>query len=104
MGQGACQAIEDAAVLSALVGNAKTPDSLAAAFKAFDTVRRGRPEWVVKQSREASRILTGQVSLNPADIAAMNPTQWWKSVWAIDVNAHVSDAIAELHRLEAEAV
>src|SRR3954467_9605228 len=53
-GAGAGQAIEDALVLSSLLGQVTSPADLEYAFKAYDAVRRPRTQKVVTTSREAS--------------------------------------------------
>ncbi|KAF2144801.1 uncharacterized protein K452DRAFT_316720 [Aplosporella prunicola CBS 121167] len=55
-GSGAGMAIEDAYVMSNLVGGAKTVQELEAAFAAFDIVRRPRTQQVVSTSNEAGRL------------------------------------------------
>lgn len=55
-GAGAGQAIEDALVLSNLLGQVKSPADLEGAFKAYDAVRRPRSQRVVTTSREASHL------------------------------------------------
>jgi salicylate hydroxylase len=55
-GAGAGQAIEDAYVLSELIGKVKSAGELEAAFKAYDEVRRPRSQRVVTTSREAGHL------------------------------------------------
>jgi salicylate hydroxylase len=55
-GAGAGMAIEDAYVLSNLLGEVKSPNSIEAAFKAFDAVRRERTQKLVSTSRDASHL------------------------------------------------
>jgi salicylate hydroxylase len=52
-GAGAGQAIEDALVISKLLGYVKTPSHIAPALAAYDVVRRDRSQKVVLTSREA---------------------------------------------------
>ncbi|KAL4975537.1 hypothetical protein BDW66DRAFT_167044 [Aspergillus desertorum] len=58
-GAGAGQAIEDAHVLAELLGDARvvTADDVAAAFKAYDQVRRPRSQRVVSSSAENAYLL-----------------------------------------------
>lgn len=55
-GAGAGQAIEDAFVLSNLLGQVKSVDEIEKAFHAYDAVRRPRSQKVVKTSRDAAAI------------------------------------------------
>lgn len=59
LGQGGCQALEDAAVLGALAGPAA---DLPSAFRAFETFRRRRVGRLVRESRTVGRV----VNLRPA--------------------------------------
>ncbi|KAG2413127.1 hypothetical protein HFD88_010686 [Aspergillus terreus] len=56
--QGASQAIEDALVLVELLGHVTDIKQIAAAFKAYDQVRRPRSQHAVATSREAGDLLT----------------------------------------------
>ena len=56
IGNGAAQAIEDAAVLHALFAHVTDQSQLQAAFAAFDEVRRPRALRVVELSRQAGEI------------------------------------------------
>ena len=55
-GAGAGMAIEDAYVLSHLLGQLKDVKGIKAAFKAFDVVRRERTQKLVSTSREAGHL------------------------------------------------
>jgi salicylate hydroxylase len=55
-GAGAGQAIEDAFILSSLLGQVGSPDNIDQVFKAYDAVRRPRSQKVVTTSREVSKI------------------------------------------------
>lgn len=55
-GAGAGQAIEDAFILSNLLGQVKTANEIEKAFHAYDAVRRPRSQKVVKTSRDAAAI------------------------------------------------
>ena len=57
-GAGAGQALEDAFILSSLLGNrsVKSPDDVVSAFVAYDSVRRPRSQKVVTTSREAGML------------------------------------------------
>ena len=64
LGQGGCQALEDAAVLGAMVD--LSPD-LSTAFAAFESFRRPRVTGVVRESRTLGRL----VNLRPALLSAV---------------------------------
>lgn len=55
-GAGAGQAIEDAFILSNLLGKVDSVDGIEKAFQAYDAVRRPRSQKVVATSREAAAI------------------------------------------------
>lgn len=55
-GNGAAQAIEDAAVLNALFAEVKDASQIEKAFAAYDEVRRPRSQKVVEISRDFGRL------------------------------------------------
>jgi len=55
-GAGAGQAIEDAFIISNLLGEVNSVDEIEKAFRAYDAVRRPRSQKVVRTSREAAAI------------------------------------------------
>lgn len=55
-GAGAGMAIEDAMILSRLLGEITSAGQLEAAFKAYDTVRRPRSQRLVESSRRVARV------------------------------------------------
>lgn len=55
-GAGAGQAIEDAFILSNLLGQVNSVDEIEKAFHAYDAVRRPRSQKVVATSRDAAKI------------------------------------------------
>jgi len=67
-GNGAAQALEDAAVLDHLFGRVETPSQVEAAFLAYDTVRRPRSQTVVNLARAFGRVYAyaeGNMHENP---------------------------------------
>ena len=56
--QGACQAIEDACVLSALFEKVSTPGHVPNALAAYDQIRRPRAQKVVSTSRETGQLVS----------------------------------------------
>lgn len=99
MGQGACLSLEDAAVLSASLGKLDSARHLPAAFQAFTNARRDRAEHVIRQSERAAKLLTGQLSMDPADTAQLHARKWWTDVWAIDIDDHVRGAVEDCERM-----
>ena len=70
-GQGAAQALEDAAVLDHLFSKLESPSQTEAAFSAYDAVRRPRSQAVVEISRKFGRTYAyaeGDMHENPAEI------------------------------------
>ena len=68
LGSGGAMALEDTAVLSALLADIRKSCELEGAFAAYDAVRRPRCQRVAQSSRETGRVLTGiahGVGLNP---------------------------------------
>lgn len=67
LGQGGCQAIEDAVVLAAALS---TTDDVGSALKSYDEQRRPRSQGVVRASVQAGRI--GPQLRNPLAVAVRN--------------------------------
>ncbi|SOD91033.1 FAD-dependent monooxygenase [Streptomyces sp. Ag109_G2-15] len=67
LGQGACQALEDAATLAAALADAPT---VATALARYDTERRPRAQSVARAARQAGRM--GQQLSHPAAVALRN--------------------------------
>ncbi|GAA3539412.1 FAD-dependent monooxygenase [Amycolatopsis ultiminotia] len=67
LGQGACQALEDAVELAAAIAEESTVES---ALTRYDARRRARSQSVARAARQASRM--GQQLRNPVAIAARN--------------------------------
>ena len=63
LGQGACQAIEDAAVLADSLRSADGADGVAGALRAYEARRVGRTGDVVRMSRRVGRVMNVR---NPA--------------------------------------
>lgn len=67
LGQGACQALEDAATLAAAVAGAPTVE---AALARYDAERRPRARSVARAARQAGRM--GQQLSHPVAVAVRN--------------------------------
>lgn len=93
-GAGAGQAIEDALVLSTLLGQVNSPADLEDAFIAYDAVRRPRSQRVVTTSREASHLYeleneTIGYNLEKARNELEVRCKW---IWDEDLNAQIKTA------------
>ncbi|KAI0157096.1 hypothetical protein GGR52DRAFT_189773 [Hypoxylon sp. FL1284] len=77
-GAGAGISIEDAFVLSHLIGNVSSAGEISAVFKAFDAVRRPRCQRVIDTGRDSGRLFCGQA---------------FGHVGALDLESHKEDAL-----------
>ena len=96
-GAGAGMAIEDAAVLSTLLGNVKgsNPVELERAFGAYDTLRRPRTQKLVTTSRDAGMLYDFQkegIRDNPEGFE-LDLLQRMKWIWDTDLDQHCEDAV-----------
>lgn len=94
-GQGAGMAIEDAYVLSNLLGECTSTADIDAAFEAYDLVRVPRALKVVSESREQGKALDLKLEGIGDDLEKLairlNKTVIW--VWDGDLNAHLALAM-----------
>ena len=100
-GAGASQALEDAAVLGAVLLRITTPKKVDAAFKAYDSTRRPRAQQIVDFSRFTGRIMTGleeDIGMTPDKLKAALGARWGL-IYAFDINKHNEDAIAAFDAL-----
>jgi salicylate hydroxylase len=89
-GAGAGMAIEDAAVLSTLLGHVSTaqPRALRAVFKAYDEVRRPRSQKLVSTSRDAGLLYEFQkegIFDDPSKLAEEIETRF-RWIWDVDLD------------------
>lgn len=93
-GSGAGIAIEDALILSSLLGEVKDVEMLEAAFEAYEAVRKSRTQMLVTRSREQSMIYDFQADEVGDDIEKISeilPRRWdW--IWNEDLEAELSEA------------
>lgn len=77
-GNGAAQSIEDAMVLSYLLGRVASPSQIPAAMQGYDAVRRPRSQRVVQSSKGTGQILSGRsdAGLDPAKLRAALAGRW----------------------------
>jgi 2-polyprenyl-6-methoxyphenol hydroxylase-like FAD-dependent oxidoreductase len=71
LGQGACQALEDAVVLAAAIATEPTVES---ALARYDTERRPRSQSIARAARQAGRM--GHQLTHPLAVAARNTALW----------------------------
>lgn len=94
-GAGAGQALEDAFILSLLLGDEKTQQAsdIPAAFRAYDAVRRPRSQKVVSTSRAAGATyaMHGQ-GLDNLELIGEELLQRYKWIWAEDMNEQAERA------------
>ena len=96
-GAGAGMAIEDAAVLSILLGNVRgqEPSELERAFRAYDTVRRPRTQKLVTTSRDAGMLYDFQKEgvRDDPELIKRDLLQRMKWIWDTDLGQHCEDAV-----------
>lgn len=99
-GAGAGQAIEDAHVLSELLGNSrvKSAEDVVAAFKAYDETRRPRSQRVVTSSKENAYLLCLCMDGVGDDETKLRDTfqQRLHWLWDLDVQGQVEQARAKM--------
>ena len=93
-GAGAGQAIEDAFVLSNLLGQVASAANITQAFEAYDTVRRPRSQRVVTTSREAGCLYEMEdeevgTDLDKARENLLVRCEW---IWGNDLKAQFKEA------------
>ncbi|CZT02996.1 hypothetical protein WAI453_012220 [Rhynchosporium graminicola] len=93
-GAGAGQAIEDAFVLSNLLGQIKKTDDIEKAFHAYDAVRRPRSQKVVKTSREAGALYNFQDKELGTDLEKVRRRlhERYNWIWDEDLPQHLRKA------------
>ena len=101
-GSGAGQAIEDSMILDALFSEVKDVSEIAAAFKAYDAVRRPRSQQVVESSAGTAKILCGKepgVGLDPDKIREATGPRWG-FISALNYKEHKKDALSRFADLK----
>ena len=98
---GASQALEDAAVLGAVLSKIRRPEHIEAAFKAYDAVRRPRTQRIVESSNLTGRVMTGLVEEIGTDPEKMKEglIKRWEYIDNIDILKHQQEAVATLDEL-----
>ena len=82
--QGACQAIEDACVLSALFEKVSTSGHVPKALAAYDQVRRPRAQKIVRTSREAGLLVSMSMPGVGDDLDKMKEELDTRQQWIYD--------------------
>jgi salicylate hydroxylase len=93
-GAGAGQAIEDAFVLSNLLGKINSVDEIENAFNAYDEIRRPRTQKVVTTSRDVANVyefLNEKLEGNLEEIRSALET-WWDWIWYEDLEEQLKRA------------
>lgn len=93
-GAGAGQAIEDAFVLSSLLGQVTSAANITQAFKAYDAVRRPRSQRVVTTSKEAGCLYEMEdeevgCDLDKARENLLTRCEW---IWGNDLKSQLREA------------
>lgn len=93
-GSGAGMAVEDALVLSSLLGEISDAEMLEAAFEAYETVRKSRTQMLVTRSREQSMIYDFQADSVGDDIKKISEIllRRWDWIWDEDLEAELNKA------------
>lgn len=94
-GSGAGMAIEDAYVLSTLLGHVEHADEVERAFNAYDTIRRERTQKLVATTREASHLWELEHPDHGEDFESIsrniNERMLW--IWNEDLEAEVEKGL-----------
>ncbi|KAL9091465.1 MAG: hypothetical protein Q9165_004851 [Trypethelium subeluteriae] len=90
-GSGAGMAIEDACVLTKLLGDVQSKDQIETAFKAYDAVRRARTQKLVATSRECGLLWEMELEGVGSDVKkiAQNADERFKWIWDEDLEKEV---------------
>lgn len=99
-GSGAGQSIEDALVLSRLLGKVQKKDQIPAALRAYDKTRLYRTQWIGDSSADTGEIIFGRSKEIGSDIEKMRDElkDRWDYIFNIDLPAHIQDALTEMEK------
>ncbi|KAF2094272.1 salicylate 1-hydroxylase-like protein [Rhizodiscina lignyota] len=99
-GSGAGMAIEDAYILSSLLGDIQDTSMLEAVFHAYETVRKARTQLLVSRSHEQSMLYDFQadgIRDDVSKLAEILPRRWdW--IWDEDLEVELRDARSILNQ------
>ncbi|KAJ3494787.1 hypothetical protein NLG97_g3848 [Lecanicillium saksenae] len=95
-GSGAGMAIEDAAVLGALLGQVKAPEEISVAFRAYDQVRRPRDQRVVDSSNVTGRMMCLQGAAASVDATGLLGLlgSRWDFIYKFDIHDEIRRAVS----------
>ena len=98
-GAGAGMAMEDAMVLSGLLGEIHESLDIEKAFKAYDHVRRPRTQKLVSTSYDAGLLYDYEAEGigNDLNKLGQNLEERYKWIWDVDLVEHLEEAKAHLH-------
>lgn len=91
--------IEDALILSTLLGRTKTPREAVNALKIYDTTRRPRTQRVVKASHDHGVMWAGRGSETGLDATKLEKgfSGGWDFIHFFDLEAHRNETLQMLH-------
>ncbi|KAG9233232.1 hypothetical protein BJ875DRAFT_51286 [Amylocarpus encephaloides] len=104
-GAGAGQAVEDAYILSNLLGKVDNADEIEKVFKAYDAIRRPRSQKVVTTSRDAVRIYEFEDEELGCDLVNIKKRleERYNWIWNADMNAQLQEALNLLDKAQESA-
>ncbi|KAF2177867.1 FAD/NAD(P)-binding domain-containing protein [Zopfia rhizophila CBS 207.26] len=91
-GAGAGMCIEDAYILSSLMGEANSVEDLERVFKAYDESRRPRTQKIVKTSKEAGMLYEFELEGDDLEAVEKNMTSRMSWIWDVDLGAELEKA------------
>ena len=97
-GAGAGMALEDAYVMSNLLGAIQKSSDIESAFRAFDAVRRPRTQKLVTTSRETEELyeLEAEGVMDDVDKLRENLTTRFRWIWEEDLEEELAEAVGML--------
>ena len=101
-GSGAGQCLEDALILSHLLGKATDVSQLDAAFEVYDAICRPRGQEIVRTSNEAGHLYTLTHAECGEDITKVvtNANQRFQWIWTHDLEADIKRAEEQFAALQ----
>lgn len=97
--------LEDAYVLSNLLGLCTSKSDILHAFRAYDTVRIPRTQNVMKESREQGKILDleGKGVGDNVEMLKQKLDASTRGIWDVDLKAHMEEAVAAYRKEKVRA-
>ncbi|OAA70708.1 salicylate hydroxylase [Cordyceps fumosorosea ARSEF 2679] len=101
-GSGAAMAIEDAAVLGALLGDVEKPEEVTIAFRAYEQVRRLRCQNIIDSSKVTGQIMCCQGQAASADADAMRKLlgERWGFITGFNIVEEMQKAVSRFNQLK----